>query len=142
AADGPPEEAILADFVARHGDGWPTVAVSSTAITVPADAFLAPDGLALPAEGWEVVVSADDGATRAVSAFYYAVGATFWHWQEVSSIREVPTITTSTTTTAPAPTTTTSPAPTTTEPVTEVLPATIERTVRAPWTSAFAPWPN
>ncbi len=149
-AGGPPEEAIRADFAARHGDDWATVSVSSTSITVPADAPLAPEGLALPAEGWEVVVDADDGARTATTAFYYAVGDRFWVWQEVSSTRDEPvTATSAPPTTTPTatvdPTTTTTappPDPTTTAPVAEVLSAAVERPVRAPWTSAFAPWPN
>lgn len=140
-ADGPPEEAIRADFAARHGDAWATGTVTSTPLTIGADAPLAPEDLALPAEGWEVVVDADDGTQLATTAFYYAVGDRFWVWQEVSSTRAEAGSTTS------APPTTTpaaivDPPTTTTAPVTEVLSAAGERPVRTPWTSAVAPWPN
>ncbi|MEX1288623.1 MAG: hypothetical protein AB1Z57_11845 [Acidimicrobiia bacterium] len=83
--DRPPVSMVEADFVTRNGD-WPTLEVDADPTVVPIGAPGAPAEVALPADGWELVVTAASETGDARSARYLAVGEVVWLVEEAGSM--------------------------------------------------------
>ena len=122
AAD-PPEDTAIALF-----SGGTVTSVVSTPTTIEADAPFLPDGVDVPAPGWEIFVEGSDATGNGVFGLFYAVAETVWLVAEGSATVVEPDPTTTTTSPPPDPITTTSTTVAEPEATTEVLAVVVEHT--------------